>query len=93
MPRPLRLDPHGAKVFADWKRTAVSEDVDLVGEVLQTVSTGEWESRWHSQPDSGDAKVRVISPRENLLVSVRFKTGAGDMFDLDYIGPHPDNWP
>jgi hypothetical protein len=35
----------------------------------------------------------VISPRENLLVSVRFKTDAGDMFDLDYIGPHPDNWP
>jgi hypothetical protein len=93
MPRPLHLDLHGAKVFADWKRTASGEDVELVGEVLKDVSDGSWIRRWHSQEDVGDPKVTVISPREDLLVSVVFETGEADVFDVEYIGPHPDNWP
>jgi hypothetical protein len=91
MPRPLRLDPHGARVFEDWKRAAADEDVELVSEVLRTVAVDTWERRWHSQPDSGDPDITVLSPKDGLLVCVRF--GGDGVFDLDYIGPHPDDWP
>jgi hypothetical protein len=93
MPRPLSLHAHGAGVYTRWKRTADPEDVPLVEEALQRVSAGTWLGWRHSRPDRADEKVTVISLRPDLLVSVVFDTDEPGMFDVLYIGPHPDNWP
>ena len=94
MLRPLRLHPHGEKVYLHWKRNARPEDIALVDELLRRISVGTWEGWRHSQLDNGDPNNTVITLYPNLLVSfvLEKKAGAG-MFDLTYIGPDPENWP
>jgi hypothetical protein len=69
----LRLSADGRRVFAAWARSALREDQELVGHVLETVADGSWKTpRWYYTRDAEDRHLVLIQPRENLIVAVRF---------------------
>jgi hypothetical protein len=80
----LSLTPESARLVAEWKAKANSEDWMLVSRVLAWAGNGLNGIQFHCIKDSVDKTINIVEPRDHLFVLIR-------MWPLD-MPDHPNQF-